>query len=172
VTARSVLQKLKTDLDWPIEIPKIIRSSEKDYEPSLLAFLQLPEKFKVFYPTEKWKENLYSFSNAAKVTTKKRVILLGTCHSERLKKTPYGLGPLLASFLGRELIDVSEQGSNSVKSLLELEEKGFKIRSSDLIVWDFNFREPLDHHQKQRIIDLLSSITSRSLTRDISNQSY
>ncbi len=138
VAAQAIAEKLRQAIP-ELRIPLLnffqLRGVQHDHY--LLSLLNLPSRFLNISPKFQWNEPLYSTEPPTKATNNGRLILAGTSQSVRLQGTGFSLGESLSRLLHRELIEESVVHGGLSGGLRKLHAKGVRVRSGDVVVWEF-----------------------------------
>jgi hypothetical protein len=161
-TSAGVIENLRRR-GWALAAPKVVRLPVEGelYDAGLLDILNLPPAFAGFYPQTALREIVYGVEPVVERTSRDRLILFGTCYSNRLRDSN-GFANTLAHALRRT--DVTNMGADGGKTLPGIERFAAKHRRfmrGDLVVWEFNVRETFTRADVRRIKAALAKMSRR-----------
>lgn len=163
LTAVQVLQNLR-ERGWDLEPPRLVKRKKRgvEYDRPLLELLNLPPAFAALYPQTTKREQVYGVNEVADGDSSRRLIVFGTCFSNRLRGT-YGFSETLAGSLRRStVINLSAEGGKTLPSFRDFAKRVKRLEKGDLVVWEFNVRETFTRAEVQRIRRYLKQIAKRS----------
>lgn len=140
VAADAVMKKLRGE-GWRLpdfQLEKL-RDRRPYYFHDLLAPLQLPIGFLRSSPGFQWHEPLYRLVPEVPQYQGK-LLLAGTCYSDRLRPLGLSLGKVLAKALHRTLVDASFRNTDALGPLRRIHSEGWLLEPGDLLVWEFALR--------------------------------
>jgi len=169
LAAQSVLRHLKNHRYPDIAIPelKIVGHDEQPTEGDIVRLLSIPKMFSRRFPEFGWHETYYDFDLPAAPANARRVVLIGTSYSHYLADTTRGLAALIGKALGRVPVTASSAlGGRLIGSLKDLNERGFKLRSDDLVLFEFATRQPWQADESLPALPPLENSPPRSITSE------
>jgi len=170
LTAQAVLDHLVKQGIWEGEVgrAKLAELRPAYFQDILLNHLRLPAWYLAHQSRFQWREPLYHLDGKPKDPTHdpvKRVVVLGTSFTNRLRDTSYSFGAQLHSVLGGTLIYDAEDG-RPIRSLgVKQKKHPLILQRGDLLVWEFPFTQLIEGEQKLVPFIVENTPVQRTLAR-------
>lgn len=141
LAAREVIASLARQ-GYPVRAAEVElqQTLNSQFQYDLLNLFGLPLSFIVTRPEFKWAEPIYGLKGPHSGGAGGRIYVAGSCYSGRFRES-YGLGPTLAQYTGRLLVDYSVDFSPAILPLRNLAEE-IAFERDDVLVWEFPLRTP------------------------------
>lgn len=127
--ALAVLGRVRPAVRWTLERRELINGFHFGRE-----VLQLPLSYLEHSESFSAPEPLFAIRERRPESG--RLVVIGTSFCQRLAHTGYGLGNLLATALGRDLVQVCMAAGGMWGSFRKLSEDGVELATNDLVVWE------------------------------------
>ena len=152
ITSQEVIANLRAR-GWDLAKPQLVKLDEPGelYDSGLLALLNLPPEFGRFYPQTQRHEAVYGVNQVAKRSSAGRLIVLGTCFSNRLRGSNGFTETLSRSLRRPNAINLSAEGGKTLPSFANFRRRYKRFQPDDLVVWEFNVRETFTAEDIQKI---------------------
>lgn len=159
LTSVEVIANLR-ERGWDLAKPELTRLNREGelYDEGLLQILNLPPQFGRFYQQTQLREAVYGVNQVTNEESTDRLIVFGTCFSNRLRGA-YGFTETLSRALRRpNAINLAAEGGKTLPSFEAFAQQYQGFKRGDLVVWEFNVRETFTDRDVQRIRRWLKSI--------------
>ena len=142
LAARALLNRLRAT-GWKLPSYELVQRDTRRPDPAwdLFSPFVFPD-WVIQRPEFAWREPLFTLTPTKPIVNGPRVILAGSCYSNRLKGLDYSLSNLLGSSLGRVSLEVTVPLGTAIDSLYVMHREKWVFQKGDLLVIELTMRHP------------------------------